>query len=174
MSKGHSDVDVVIDEISMEGKFIHLVNKGKKDFNIGAWSITVEAGGVKESYRLPSNVVLMPGKTLTIWSSNTTEGRHNPPESIVMKNVILPVGEKIKAELYDENKKCAWLSSYYEIEHHQKTVYVDAPPVYTPQAVPLIPVRTERKIVESGKTHSEEMVLGKARDFYVADVNNKF
>jgi len=101
-------VDVVVDEIDMEGRYIVLTNKGHKDFHLAAWMVKAEADGVVRKFKFQSNQVIKPGRTMTIWSPERG-GTHNPPESIVMKAIVWPAGKHIRVELLDESEKVkAW------------------------------------------------------------------
>jgi len=126
VSKGHSDVDVVIDEINMHGNYVHLTNKGNKEFHLDSWMIKATSGSEIRKFKFQTNQVLLPGKSMSIWSPNRG-GTHNPPDSYVMKAVTWPSGNKIRVELLDQNERMkAWLSAYYEVdtdyksgEHHE-------------------------------------------------------
>jgi DNA repair exonuclease SbcCD ATPase subunit len=116
VSKGHSDVDVVIDEINMTGNYIHLTNKGTKAFHMDSWMLQATAGNETRRFKFLPNQVIAAGASMTIWSPNRG-GTHNPPDSYIMQKVVWPSGDKIRAELLDQNeRKKAWLTAYYEVD----------------------------------------------------------
>jgi len=53
-TKGHSDVDLVIDEVNMEGHYVHLTNKGNDDFSLNGWSIKVVCGSDSKTFTFSS------------------------------------------------------------------------------------------------------------------------
>jgi tetrahydromethanopterin S-methyltransferase subunit B len=127
-SDGHSDCDVVIDEVNLHGDYIRLKNNGGKEFHLGSWIIKAVAkkptGDEIRKFMLQSNQVLMPGKTITIWSPNRG-GLYNPPESYVMKDVVWPNFNRIRVELLDQNeKRQAYLETYSDVEVLKKSAHI--------------------------------------------------
>lgn len=57
---------MVIDEVNMAGNYIHLTNKGTKDFNLSSWLIKAEASGAIRKFKFQSNLILNPGKSITV------------------------------------------------------------------------------------------------------------
>uniref|UniRef100_A0A914C742 Lamin n=1 Tax=Acrobeloides nanus TaxID=290746 RepID=A0A914C742_9BILA len=123
-TNSNSDVDVVIDDVDTEGRYIRLINKGDEEFPVGAWCIKSTAGEREIMFKFHTRQNIKPGKSITIWSADSGES-HAPPTNIVMKNQSWPTGDAIRAELLNEEKTVvAWRetlleSGFYRIENGQ-------------------------------------------------------
>jgi hypothetical protein len=120
--KSHSDIDVVIDEVNMQGNYVHLTNKGTRDWDLNNWKLVSTVGVQSETYKLQTTQPLQPGKSITIWSANRG-GTNNPPASYVM-NGTWPSGNRIFIQLFDTVSSVpkASVTAYYEVDVDVKTV----------------------------------------------------
>jgi len=104
--------DVEILDHDLDGAFVKIHNKSDKDLTIGGWVLKREAGGAEVTYKFHARLILRPGATMTIWSSNAPNIVHNPPSDLVMKNQTWPVGDRIRTVLISpEEQDIAWRDS---------------------------------------------------------------
>uniref|UniRef100_A0A914MSV8 Uncharacterized protein n=3 Tax=Meloidogyne incognita group TaxID=654580 RepID=A0A914MSV8_MELIC len=103
--------DLIIEEHDVEGKFIRLYNKGDETISVGNWVVRSTAGELETTFKFPSRAKALPGKHVTIWSSNAN-AEHQPPNSYVMKNQIWPHDRCIRTELLNPDREVnAWRES---------------------------------------------------------------
>jgi len=103
--------DVEVIDHDLEGQFVKVHNKSDKEVPMGGWSLKREAGGTEVTYKFHARLILRPGATITIWSSNTNTV-HSPPNDLVMKNQIWPIGDRIRTVLVtSEENETAWRES---------------------------------------------------------------
>ncbi|KER19910.1 hypothetical protein T265_11423 [Opisthorchis viverrini] len=72
-------------EQDTQGKWVKLNNTSTEEVSVGNWELVHEADGQETRFKFHRSLMLKPGTTCTIWSSDT-ETTHNPPTDIVMKN----------------------------------------------------------------------------------------
>eukprot|EP00745_Piridium_sociabile_P044901 TRINITY_DN9563_c0_g1_i1.p1 TRINITY_DN9563_c0_g1~~TRINITY_DN9563_c0_g1_i1.p1 ORF type:complete len:607 (-),score=172.55 TRINITY_DN9563_c0_g1_i1:775-2595(-) len=95
--------NVTISEVDSEGKFIQLSNESRKDIAVGGWQLQHTSGDQETSFKFHRSLVIKPGKTVTVWStdSGTT---HSPPTDVVMKGKRWFVGDEMKTVLIDSEE----------------------------------------------------------------------
>lgn len=89
-----------IEEVDQDGKFIKLKNTTSKDISVGTWQLHHTAGEGETSFKFHRSLVIKPGKTTTVWSSDSGT-THNPPSDLVMKGKRWIVGDEMKTVLTD-------------------------------------------------------------------------
>jgi len=103
-----ADGDVTVDEVSPDGNYIRLMNKGIEDVPIGGWHIKNTGGDKEVIFKFHSRQVAKAGKPITVWS-NSSGHEHSPPSDIVMKNQSWATGDANRVELLnDEREVVAW------------------------------------------------------------------
>jgi len=103
--------DVAVEEHDTAGRFIRLHNKGDDEVAVGGWVLKSNANGREVSYKFHVRQAIKPGKTLTVWSSDSGE-THAPPSNLVMKNQQWPSGDGLRTQLTDqEGTVTAWRDS---------------------------------------------------------------
>uniref|UniRef100_A0A914C0A0 Lamin n=1 Tax=Acrobeloides nanus TaxID=290746 RepID=A0A914C0A0_9BILA len=116
----NSDVDVVIDDVDTEGRYIRLSNMGDEEVPLGSWCIKSTAGDLEIIFKFHQRQIIKPRKSITVWSCNSGE-KHAPPTNIVMKNQSWPTGDAIRVEiLNDENVVVAWRENLYPLENQEE------------------------------------------------------
>jgi len=79
---------------------------------MGGWILKREAGTAEVTYKFHSRLILRPGATITVWSTNAPNVVHSPPNDLVMKNQNWPVGDRIRTVLItSEETEAAWRES---------------------------------------------------------------
>jgi hypothetical protein len=119
-TRGHSDTDVVIDEVNLQGNYIHLTNKGKHDFYVNGWTLEVaNAKGQVVKYTFRSNEVIQIGKPFTVWAPNRGGPKVGSAENH-LADVTWPAGDRITARLLDQSgkQKAILTANYSEETHH--------------------------------------------------------
>ncbi|CAL8093299.1 unnamed protein product [Calicophoron daubneyi] len=96
-------------EQDTQGKWVKIHNPSTEDVSLGGWEIVHQAGGEETRFKFHRSLVLKPGTTCTIWSSDT-DTTHNPPADVVMKNKSFHAGSDATISLLDsdgtEQAKC--------------------------------------------------------------------
>ncbi|XP_076443906.1 lamin-B1.S-like [Babylonia areolata] len=95
---------ISISEVDSEGKFIKLTNESRKDVALGSWQLQHTAGEQDTSFKFHRSLVVKPGKTVTVWSSDSGT-THSPPTDIVMKGKRWFVGDEMKTVLFDSEEE---------------------------------------------------------------------
>jgi len=104
--------DVEVSDHDLEGLFVKVHNKSDKEVTMGGWVLKREAGGQEVTYKFHSRLILRPGATITVWSSNAPNVQHSPPNDLVMKNQNWPIGDRIRTVLItSEEQETAWRES---------------------------------------------------------------
>jgi len=108
--EAHGDVEV--SDHDLDGLFVKVHNKSDKEVSMGGWMLKREAGPVEVTYKFHSRLILRPGATITVWSSNAPNVIHSPPNDLVMKNQNWPVGDRIRTVLITSDEQdTAWRDS---------------------------------------------------------------
>ncbi|XP_077128837.1 lamin-B2 isoform X2 [Ranitomeya variabilis] len=77
---------ITIEEIDLEGKFIHLNNNSDKDRSLGSWRLKLSIGDLEEMvYKFTPKYVLKAGQSVKIYSSDAGVA-HSPPSVLLWKN----------------------------------------------------------------------------------------
>lgn len=79
----NGDVEIVEDEIG--GKFIRLRNNSDKEVSISGWQLIRLSGDIDTTHKFNRQAKIDAKGTLTVWSSDATDGLHEPPSNIQMK-----------------------------------------------------------------------------------------
>jgi len=104
--------DVEVTDHDLDGLFVKVHNKSDKEVSLGGWVLKREAGGVEVTYKFHSRLILRPGATITVWSTNAPNVIHSPPNDLVMKNQNWPIGDRIRTVLNtSEEQETAWRES---------------------------------------------------------------
>jgi len=104
--------DVEISDHDLDGLFVKVHNKSDKEVSMGGWILKREAGTAEVTYKFHSRLILRPGATITVWSTNAPNVVHSPPNDLVMKNQNWPVGDRIRTVLItSEETEAAWRES---------------------------------------------------------------
>lgn len=59
-------MDVVIEDVDPNGRYIRLANKGNEDFRIGAWCIKSTADDLEIMFKFHSRTSIKPNKSITV------------------------------------------------------------------------------------------------------------
>ncbi|KAI2798627.1 intermediate filament [Blomia tropicalis] len=95
--------DIVIFDHDQEGKFVKLKNNSEdKDISIGGWQLQRTADGLETHYKFHRSIILKPGATITVWSSNAN-AFHQPPNEVVMKSQAWFTADKMTTSLVNSN-----------------------------------------------------------------------
>lgn len=96
--------NISISEVDSEGKYIKLTNESSKDVAIGSWQLQHTAGEQETTFKFHRSVVVKPGRTVTVWSSDSGT-THSPPTDLVMKGKRWFVGDEMKTVLFDSDEE---------------------------------------------------------------------
>ncbi|XP_075060747.1 lamin-B2 isoform X2 [Mixophyes fleayi] len=77
--------NITIEEIDLEGKFIHLKNHSDKDQSLGSWRLKLNIGDKDMVYKFTPKYVLTANQSVKIYSADAGVA-HNPPSILVWKN----------------------------------------------------------------------------------------
>jgi len=70
---------------------------------LSGWQLTRQAGENETTHKFHRQMKLEPKATVTVWSSDATEGVHEPPLSLVMKGQKWWTGDQIHSTLLNNN-----------------------------------------------------------------------
>ncbi|XP_073492995.1 lamin-B2 [Phyllobates terribilis] len=77
---------ITIEEIDLEGKFIHLNNNSDEDRSLGSWRLKLSIGELEEIvYKFTPKYVLKAGQSVKIYSADAGVA-HSPPSVLLWKN----------------------------------------------------------------------------------------
>ncbi|XP_065577291.1 lamin Dm0-like isoform X1 [Artemia franciscana] len=96
----HEKGDLVIEEVSPEGLFVRVHNRGDKEVSLGGWSLTHLAGENETVYKFNRSLKLAPHSTVTVWSAGTNQA-HEPPHDLLMKEQRWFVADHMTTHLYN-------------------------------------------------------------------------
>ncbi|KAL8577274.1 hypothetical protein ACOMHN_062783 [Nucella lapillus] len=96
--------NVSISEVDSDGKYIKLTNESSKDVALGSWQLQHTSGEQETTFKFHRSLVVKPGRTVTVWSSDTGT-THSPPTDIVMKGKRWFVGDEMKTVLFDTEEE---------------------------------------------------------------------
>jgi len=78
---------------------------------LSGWTLTRKAGEMETTHKFHRQMKLEPKVTATIWSSDATEGVHEPPTSLVMKGQKWFSGEHVTTTLANNSGEVnVWFS----------------------------------------------------------------
>ena len=92
---------VHIIEEDVDGKFIKLHNKGDDDFPLSGHQLVRSTGNAEVNpvvYKFHRSYKLVADAEVTVWSSDAGM-THDPPATLVMKNLSWPIDESITTKL---------------------------------------------------------------------------
>ncbi len=111
-TQSHSSTSgIEIAEHDFEGRCVRLLNTNDKDVSLGGWVIRRNADTQMTEYKFGAKVVIKPGQTITVWSSNATGVTHDPANGeYVMNDKRWSVGDSMITSLSDKESAVSCLT----------------------------------------------------------------
>ncbi|PAV89403.1 hypothetical protein WR25_11930 isoform C [Diploscapter pachys] len=97
----HGPIEIA--EVAENSDWVRIENTSDEEVSIAQWKIKLIAGDKETTYSFNNRMKLGPHSTVTVYSMDATDGKHQPPEHYVMKRNNWPVGENPSATLESDN-----------------------------------------------------------------------